>query len=77
MDRNPDDARDAARWQQVEDAMELLREDSTEEAIASLRATLEGDPGNAYAHFYLGTALASTGRHGPALAAFADAAGGT
>lgn len=64
---------DGARWDAVEEALELLREERADEAIPLLRATLERDPGNAYAHFHLGTALASQGKHGPALAALTEA----
>jgi len=64
---------DAARWDAVDEAAELLREERSAEAIPMLRATLERDPGNVYAHFYLGSALAHEGRHGPALAAFTEA----
>ena len=70
MSTTPDDR---ARWEAVEEATELLREENTEEAVPMLRATLEKDPGNVYAHFHLGTALAHEGKHGPALAAFAEA----
>ncbi len=68
-----DDPQDAARWGAIDEALELLREESPDEAIPMLRAALERDPGNVYAHFYLGTALASQGKHGPALAAFTEA----
>lgn len=64
---------DAARFEAVEEAIELLREDDSESAVPMLRATLERDPGNVYAHFFLGTALAAEGKHGPALAAFTEA----
>ncbi len=67
------DPKDAARFAAVEEAVELLREESAEEAIPMLRAALERDPANVYAHFYLGTALATQGKHGPALAAFTEA----
>ncbi len=66
----PDDAR---RWADVEEAVELLREDDIDAAVPLLRATLERDPGNVYAHFHLGTALAAQGKHGPALAALTEA----
>ncbi len=68
-----DDPQDAARWQAVEEAAELLREGDAEGAIPLLRAELERDPGNVYAHFHLGNALAHAGKHGPALAAYAEA----
>lgn len=73
MQSPTDDPKDAARYEAVEEAIELLREDDTAAAIPMLRATLEGDPANVYAHFYLGTALATEGKHGPALAAFTEA----
>lgn len=73
MQDTHDDAVDAARFEAVEEAIELLREEALDEALPMLRAILERDPGNAYAHFYLGTALASESKHGPALAAFTEA----
>lgn len=62
-----------ARWEAVTEALELLHDEQVDEAIPMLRAVLERDPGNPYAHFYLGTALASQGRLGPALVAFTEA----
>ncbi len=73
MEEQPDEARDAARWQAIEEPLELLREERADEAIPMLRATLERDPGNVYGHYFLGTALAGEGKHGPALAAFLEA----
>lgn len=73
MEPTVDSPEDRARWDAVEDAVEMLREERTAEAIPMLRAAVERDPANAYAHFYLGTALAAEGKHGPALAAFTEA----
>jgi cytochrome c-type biogenesis protein CcmH/NrfG len=64
---------ETSRWEAVEEAVELLHEEQPDVAIPMLRATLEGDPGNAYAHFYLGTALVAKSQHGPALVAFSEA----
>ncbi len=63
----------SAHWDAVEDAVELLHDERVDEALPLLRAALERDPGNVYAHFHLGTALASQGKHGPALAALTEA----
>jgi len=63
----------SAHWDAVEEAVELLHDERVEEALPLLRAALERDPGNVYAHFHLGTALASQGKHGPALAALTEA----
>ena len=49
----------SAHWDAVEDAVELLHDERVDEALPLLRAALERDPGNVYAHFHLGTALAS------------------
>lgn len=64
---------DGARWDAIDEALELLREERVDEALPVLRAVIERDPGNAYAHFHLGTALASQGKHGPALVALSEA----
>jgi cytochrome c-type biogenesis protein CcmH/NrfG len=64
---------DAHWWSAVEDAVELLHEGAHDDALASLRATLDGDPTNPYAHFFLGAVLVEQGRHGPALMAFSEA----
>ena len=64
---------DRARWEAVEEAVELLHEDRIDDALPLLRAAVEKDPGNVYAHFHLGTALAGQGKHGPALAALTEA----
>jgi tetratricopeptide (TPR) repeat protein len=52
-----DEARDAARWEAVEEATELLVVGSHHEALAQLRQVIESDPGNAYAYHYAGTAF--------------------
>jgi tetratricopeptide (TPR) repeat protein len=63
----------SAHWDAVEEAVELLHDGQVDEALPLLRAALERDPGNVYAHFHLGTALAAQGKPGPALAALAEA----
>ena len=52
-----DEARDAARWEAVEEATELLVDGDQRAALAHLRGVLETDPGNGYAYHYVGTAF--------------------
>jgi tetratricopeptide (TPR) repeat protein len=52
---NPDPKHDA-RWDAVEEAAELLREGDREAAMRELRAVLDRDPENPYAHYFLAAA---------------------
>jgi len=61
---------DAARWEAVEEATELLMEGAQAQALTALRDVLEADPQNSYAFFYLGTALFEMGQHGPSRDAY-------
>jgi tetratricopeptide (TPR) repeat protein len=56
-----DERRDAARWEAVEEATELLQEERYREALLALREVLSADPTNAYGFYYLGVALYETG----------------
>jgi tetratricopeptide (TPR) repeat protein len=49
--------RDAAHWEAVEEASELLREAKYPEAMFALRDILKAQPNNAYAYNYLGVAF--------------------
>jgi tetratricopeptide (TPR) repeat protein len=49
-----DDPKHAERWDAVEEATELLRDGDHEGAARELRAVLDGDPQNPYAHHFLG-----------------------
>ncbi|MBL8602617.1 MAG: tetratricopeptide repeat protein [Myxococcales bacterium] len=65
-----DHARDEARWSATEEAQELLRESLIDEAMRELRALVDGDRENPYAHFFLGAAFLAKGQKGFALAAY-------
>ncbi len=67
------DARDAAQWQAVEEATEMLHEERFHEALQALRDVLQKDPTNAYAYFFLGQALYEVGEIEPARDAYAAA----
>ena len=53
--------RDATQWTAVEEAVELLHEERSREALVNLRDVLRSDPKNAYAYFFLGVAFFTTG----------------
>lgn len=62
--------RDAAHWEAVEEATELLHEERFHEALVQLRDILEKDPHNPYAFFFLGQALYEVGELAPARDAY-------
>ncbi|MGA7123021.1 MAG: tetratricopeptide repeat protein [Polyangiaceae bacterium] len=53
--------RDAAHWDAVEEATELLHEERYREALVELRRALASDPKNAYAYSFLGVAFFELG----------------
>jgi len=55
------DGVDAARWDAVEEATELLHEERFYDALLFLREVLKSDPSNAYAFYFLGVALYESG----------------
>ena len=55
------DAKDAAHWDAVEEATELLHEERFREAIVELRSVLEEDPRNPYGFYFLGIAFFEVG----------------
>jgi tetratricopeptide (TPR) repeat protein len=57
----PEDAKDHAHWDAVEEATELLHEERFHEALVMLRNVLSFDAANPYAFFFLGVALFETG----------------
>jgi Flp pilus assembly protein TadD len=65
------DARDAERWDAVEEATELLHEERFREAMLELKRVIEADPSNAYAYYFLGIALFEAGELEPARDAYA------
>jgi Flp pilus assembly protein TadD len=64
---------DAARWEAVEEATELLHEERFREAMVELRSVLEEDPKNAYAYYFLGIAFFEIGELEPARDAYGAA----
>ena len=52
-----DPAKDAANWDEVEEATELLQEGRLPEAMLSLREVIKTHPNNPYAYQYLGVAF--------------------
>lgn len=64
------ESEDAARWDAVEEASELLVEGQIQEALTALRAVLQADPKNAYAYNLVGTAFWELRQFEPARDAF-------
>lgn len=62
--------RDAAQWEAVEEAAELMHEERFHEALRVLRAILTVDPQNGYAFFFLGQALYEVGEIEPSRDAY-------
>lgn len=64
------DSDDAARWDAVEEATELLLEGDPHEALYRLRNIVKEDPRNPYAFYYIGTAMFEVGRFDAAVDAY-------
>ncbi len=64
------DPADAAHWDAVEEATELLQEERYPEALLNLRDVIKADPQNPYAYHYLGVALFETAQREPARDAY-------
>lgn len=64
---------DAARWDAVEEAIELLREGEFDAAQRALDAVLKEDPQNQYAWYYTGTAQFERGQFAEAAVAYREA----
>jgi Flp pilus assembly protein TadD len=64
------DERDAAHWEAVEEASELLQEGDREGALTELKRILDADPHNPYAFNLLGNVLWELERLEPARDAF-------
>ncbi len=62
--------RDAAHWEAVEEASELLHEERFREALELLREIVKKDPQNAYAFFFMGQALYEVGEMEPSRDAY-------
>lgn len=54
---NDPTGKDAAYWDAVEEATELLQEDRVPEAMVALRDVIKAQPNNPYAYHYLGVAF--------------------
>lgn len=62
--------RDAAHWEAVEEAVELLHEERFREALEILRDIAKSDPTNPYAFFFMGQGLYEVGEMEPARDAY-------
>lgn len=67
---SPREARDAAHWDAVDEATELLREGAYEAALTRLRDVLQNDPHNPYAYYFTGVGLWELSQLEPARDAF-------
>ena len=61
---------DAARWDAVEEATELLHEERYQDALYLLRDVVKADPGNPYGYYFIGAALYELGQLAPARDAY-------
>jgi Flp pilus assembly protein TadD len=68
-ERKPPDA-DAAHWEEVEEATELLHDERYQDALYALRDIIKKSPQNPYAYHYLGVALFETAQMDPARDAY-------
>jgi tetratricopeptide (TPR) repeat protein len=66
----PSSSADAAHWDAVEEAVELLLEGNHHAALSALRDAIKRDPRNPYAYYYTGTALFEVGRFDECIAAY-------
>ena len=57
----PEDAKDHAHWDAVEEAAEMLHEERFREALLFLRDVIKADAKNPYAYFFLGVGLFESG----------------
>lgn len=64
------DALDAAHWDAIEEAAELLQEERYADALLALREVLRADPRNPYAYHYLGVAFFETAQREAARDAY-------
>jgi tetratricopeptide (TPR) repeat protein len=62
--------RDAAHWEAVEEAAEMLHEERFHEALRVLRDVVKADPTNPYAFFFMGQAFYEVGEMEPARDAY-------
>jgi len=64
------DERDAAHWEAVDEAVELLHEERFREAMEVLRTVIQADATNPYAFFFLGQAFYEVGELEPSRDAY-------
>ncbi len=64
------DPEDAARWDAVEEAVELIVEEHYRDALDALRRVLEKDAKNSYAYNWVGVAMFESGEMEPARDAY-------
>jgi tetratricopeptide (TPR) repeat protein len=62
--------RDAAHWEAVDEAAELMHEERFHEALRVLHTVVKADPTNPYAVFFMGQALYEVGEMEPARDAY-------
>lgn len=65
-----EDDSDAAKWEAVEEAAELLADDKLQDALYALRDVVKADPLNPYAFQLMGNALYEMGQLAPARDAY-------
>ena len=70
MDRDDRDGKDAAHWEAVDEAVELLHEERYREALELLRDIVKNDATNPYAFFFMGQAFYEVGEIEPARDAY-------
>lgn len=68
--RPSNETRDAAHWEAVEEASELLHEERFQDALYALRDVAKADPTNPYAFHFMGVALFELGEVEPARDAY-------
>ena len=66
----PEDADDAAMWDAVEEATELMHEERFREALVLLRDVATANPQNPYAYYFIGVAFYECGELEPARDAY-------
>jgi len=74
MASEQEDRDDAAQWDAVEEATELMLEGEYHDALVKLRDVIRDDPRNPYAFHYTGAALFELGQFEAAAAAYRAAA---
>lgn len=71
IDEQPPDREEA--WEAAQTGAELIAEGELDHAVSELKALIERDPGNEYAHFHLGSAYYEQHDYPRALTAYVRA----